>query len=85
MDTVINSKKFRIEEDEKKSSRFIEFFKKAYYKIYRAFANSRMLGYIRSTIALLLPIPLFAKLFIVLSDVGKSIAILTMLSPFCFA
>ena len=56
MDTVINSKKFRIEEDEKKSSRFIEFFKKAYYKIYRAFANSRMLGYIKSTIALLLPI-----------------------------
>lgn len=56
MDTVINSKKFRIEEEEKKSSRFIEFFKNSYYKIYKAFANNKMLGYIKSTIALLLPI-----------------------------
>ena len=56
MDTVINSKKFRIEEDEKKSSKFIEFFKNVYYKLYKGFANNKMLGYIKSTIALLLPI-----------------------------
>ena len=56
MDTIINSKKFRIEEEEKKSSRFVEFFKNSYYKMYKAFANNKMLGYIKSTIALLLPI-----------------------------
>ena len=56
MEAIINSKKFRIEEEEKKSNRFIEFFKNSYYKIYKAFANNKMLGYIKSTIALLLPI-----------------------------
>jgi len=56
MEAVLNSKKFRVEEEEKKSSKFISFFKESYCKLYKAFANNKMLGYIRSTIALLLPI-----------------------------
>ena len=64
MDTIINSKKFRIEEEEKKSSKFVEFFKNLYYKIYKTFANNKMLGYIKSTIALLLPILLVFLLIV---------------------
>ena len=56
MEAILNSKKFQIEEEEKKSSKFISFFKEAYYKMYKTFANNKMLGYIKSTIALLLPI-----------------------------
>ena len=56
MEAILNTKKYQIEEEEKKSSKFVSFFKETYYKLYKVFANNKMLGYIKSTIAILLPI-----------------------------
>ncbi len=68
MDTILNSKKFVVEEEEKKSSRFLNFFKESYYKLYKAFANNKLIGNIKSTIALLLPILILGFIAYYLND-----------------
>ena len=73
MEQVINSKKFNIEEEEKKSSKFISFFKESYYKMYKAFSNNKMLGHIRSTIALLLPILLLGYICTAIGEAIPSV------------
>lgn len=67
MEAVLNSKKFQIEEEEKKSSKFIGFFKEHYYKMYKAFANNKLLNCVKSTVVLLLPVIIVGFIATILS------------------
>ncbi len=74
MEAVLNSKKYRIEEEEKKSSKFIGFFKESYYSLYKLFANSKLLNCVKSTVVLLLPILILGFIATVLNQtLGPSV------------
>lgn len=56
MQQILNSKKYEIEEETKHSNKLISGIKEAYYKMYKAFANSNFLGCFKKTIVMTLPI-----------------------------
>ena len=67
METVLNSKKYQIEEEEKKSSKFLGFFKEHYYNLYKFFAKNKLLNCVKSTVVLLLPVLLLGFIATVLN------------------